>query len=195
MRSGATIAVKLEVVDEDYVRYIKSDNPDGPRYTTRKIDVAAIKYQNGTRADFYLVEKGGSREPAFAADHNQLNQKANKRLVAGTVLMSVGTTALAGGITFMAIGFSPRPQPANPTNQPRDDGSAMSGVLGIMLTGLGLATDAVGAICLAKGKKYQRLAKQAKATVGFNPVIVNPYLDRYNSVMIQNRIGTVSITF
>ena len=50
--NGATFEAKNIVIDDDYIRYKKCDNPDGPTYEVKKSDVSKIEYANGSTLDF-----------------------------------------------------------------------------------------------------------------------------------------------
>lgn len=50
--NGATFEAKNIVIDDEFIRYKKCDNPDGPTYEVKKSDVSKIEYANGSILDF-----------------------------------------------------------------------------------------------------------------------------------------------
>ncbi|WP_138994246.1 hypothetical protein [Larkinella sp. C7] len=63
LRNGAEIPAKVLEVDQTNLKYRKTDNPDGPVYTTPLRDVLLIKYGNGTK-DTYGPQNQALATPA-----------------------------------------------------------------------------------------------------------------------------------
>jgi len=50
--NGANFEATNIVIDNDFIRFKKCDNPDGSTYEIRKSDVSKIEYANGSTIDF-----------------------------------------------------------------------------------------------------------------------------------------------
>jgi hypothetical protein len=50
--NGATFEAKNIIIDDEFIRFKKCDNPDGPTYEVKKSDVSKIEYANGSTLDF-----------------------------------------------------------------------------------------------------------------------------------------------
>ena len=52
LKNGTSIDAKVLEVDDNYVRYKKFNNPDGPTYTAKKETISEIRYKNGSKEIF-----------------------------------------------------------------------------------------------------------------------------------------------
>ncbi len=59
---GTTINVKIMEINDDAIKYKKSDNPDGPTYSILLIDVDKVNYKNGSVDVFNKEKKEESSE-------------------------------------------------------------------------------------------------------------------------------------
>lgn len=63
MTNGTRIASKILEVSTVEVKYKKADNPDGPTFVTSRVDVAFIKYMNGTTDTLNTIKQKVAMKP------------------------------------------------------------------------------------------------------------------------------------
>jgi len=127
VRDGKQIDAKVLGTDAKYVRYKRSDNPNGPDYFIFRSDVLKIEYQNTTEqkgeplkmaretAGGPTTEASDDNIPAPAVstatateaaviDIKLLEQKAAQYKKRGTIFLTAGTAAMiAGAVTLIKL--------------------------------------------------------------------------------------------
>ncbi len=206
LKSGEEIKAKVEEVGLTEIKYKRTDNPTGPVYTVSKNDVLLINYQNGTKDVFNAAGKKDGQASqatpypgsiATGGDYQKLHHLAVKKIAGGAVMIGVGAPVLLTGVGLTIGGLASINSYHSYNNNYQYDNYSPTGPLlaaGALLTAAGLALEIAGPLTLKKGLKYRRMAKEAKATMGFTPII-DSNLDRYSRACNQNKIGTLSFTF
>ncbi|WP_234665814.1 hypothetical protein [Dyadobacter sp. CY261] len=95
-KDGKEIKAKVLGTDSNYIRYKRSDNPNGPDYFLFRSDVLKIEYENGNVEPKKETNKVVP-EPTVASDLQILESKASQYKKRGTILLGVGTLAIVAG--------------------------------------------------------------------------------------------------
>jgi len=97
--NGATFEAKNIIIDDEFIRYKKCDNPDGPTYEIKKSEVSKIEYANGSILDF---KKEGLRNEDVKTEPLSIFAFAS----GGVGILSLFAGALGGlGILFALGGI------------------------------------------------------------------------------------------
>lgn len=204
LRNGEEIKAKVQEVGTTEIKYKKADNPNGPLYTTSKSEVLMIKYENGSKDVFSSSGAGTDNLQGYSpqskgaalSDYERYRKLAKRRTIAGGIMTGLGVHSLIGGVVLIGAGLNSSYDYSGP------GGGGSMNMGGPMLAGAGLASAAlgtaltiVGAINLAKGTKYKKMARAAQQpTMGFTP-INNKELDRYTQGYGGQTLGSVTFTF
>lgn len=197
MRNGDVILAKVHEVGVTEIKYYKPDNLSGPLYAVAKQDVFMITFSNGQKEVFSNTETRipsvqapsprpeNPRKKAFSEDYVRLNKLAARRTTTGIVITGLGVGLLGTGIALTATELKAAQRGRQVTGI-----QTLAGTFCILA---GIAGTIIGPINLAKGAKYRRMAQEAGPVLGFVPIKESP--GRYIQSMLQNRIGSVSLTF
>lgn len=71
-KSGSVINAKVTEINQDEIKYKKSNNPDGPTYVVDKNEVALIEYKNGTK-DVFSREDNSNNSTAQSNTNDTYN--------------------------------------------------------------------------------------------------------------------------
>ena len=70
MRSGENIIVKIIEVGSNEVKYKKTENLNGPIFSTLKSDLYLIRYENGSKDDFSTIDKAANTQELYTQGYN-----------------------------------------------------------------------------------------------------------------------------
>lgn len=203
LKNGEEIKAKVQEIGLSEIKYKKSDNPNGPLYTTSKSEVLMIKYENGSKDVFGSAAgtdntQGYSQCPAKntpQSDYERYRKLAKRRTIAGGIMTGLGIHSLLGGAVLVGAGIGQSYDYSGPGGGGMNFGGPVLVGAGLASAALGTALTIVGAINLAKGTKYKKMAKAAQQpTMGFTP-INNKELDRYTQGYGGQTLGSLTFTF
>jgi hypothetical protein len=223
MRNGDEIKAKISEIGVSDVKYKKFDNQTGPTYTSLKSEIFMIKYENGSKDVF--TNTNIAAPPAENTNNNyNSNSNANNgnnnsnikkqveegvnnfraqesydknmrlykhRLVKGIVLTSIGVPMLCAGPPLLYYGAT--------YIQLDDEAYTGQGIaflaVGSVFTVIGTVFSIVGPVNIGTSFKYKRLAREAKASMTFEPVLGGPSLNDPSRAMNYNMGGKIKINF
>jgi hypothetical protein len=98
MKNGDEVKSKVLEINDNIIKYKKTENPDGPAYSVQKTDVLMIKYANGTK-DIFSNEKQPAA-PANASIQTKTSEKKGGSFIKYTNLTQLGFGFGVGGYTI-----------------------------------------------------------------------------------------------
>ncbi len=174
-KNGDELKAKVSEVGISEIKYKKFDNLSGPEYTTRKVDVFMIKYENGTKDVFVSttpvapdMQKSGKCDMP-PMDYDKYMKLYRKNLAGGIVMTAIGAPMILPGIALTAIGFSTGMNGYG-SNFPFGDGAPFIASGGILLAA-GIVCTVIGPLKIKMAKRYKAKAKELQPTMSFEPVI------------------------
>lgn len=186
LRTGEVRNVKIWKVGNVNIEYKKVDKENSTLYEIAKEDVHTIEYENGkidtlnakqkiVEDQWYTLNVEEQRTDKKVENLQQdydINLDRSKRCIrTGIICTSFGIPMIAGGCALLAVGVPLAKQYYDspiPTSNLEYMGMVVSGW--ILLTG-GVVSSAIGPREIARGVKYKRWAKEAKAKLSFVPSV------------------------
>lgn len=180
-KDNTRIEAIIKEIDDSIIKYKKFSNPDGPLFSIRREEVAAILYANGELEKFIQPSKNSeASKPLLSSEGRVLSEKeraflrsyenlpdeilirdvkifrgaASKRVVGGVFCLITGTIAIGAGIIMIQDEVQQAP---------------LGFIAGTTLTGLGIACISTSG---SKRWRYKLLDLEARnrgLTIAFKP--------------------------
>lgn len=186
-RNGDEVNVKVSEVGVDFIKYKRSDNPEGPSYEARKNDVFMVKYANGAKDVFNNPTPPpsstiGNTAPSnldkfkpIQSDYDKYMRTYQRRHLSGTICTSIGVPFVVLGLSLVAGGmvanerYNNYQQYNNSYYNYYGDGGTGSLIAGSIFLGAGVPLSIIGAVQLGTSNKYLRKALESRPTLSFAP--------------------------